>query len=83
MGTVDAEVLLEACYPLGDARYARAVKKAAIRAVILERKSYREAARLSQVKDPKTVAAWCDQFEERFDLAIEFARSRGSSLLCT
>lgn len=68
---VTPEMLLEACYPLGDAMHHREVKRAAVRLVMLERRSYRTAAREVGVGSHKLVARWVAEAEMRLGHAKE------------
>jgi hypothetical protein len=74
-------MLIEACYPLGDSFHTRDVKRAAVRAVVFDRRSYRDAARVCRLPDTagyKSVQRWVDEFEERLRLAKESADGQGA-----
>jgi transposase-like protein len=67
---ISAEMLLEACYPLGDKWYQRGVKRTAVRLVMLERRSYKSVAKSIGTGVP-VVAGWVDETEERLRAAME------------
>jgi hypothetical protein len=70
MTRITPRMLLEACYPMGDAHHPRGRKRRAVDRVVYDRWSLSAAADEAGA-DRKSVRAWVDEFETRTRWGLE------------